>query len=98
MAGDVTDRCIEPDVEILSRVAGYLEAKIGSVSTDIPVLKTRIDPFSQLVGHGWLQVVSRHPSIEQILKGTQREEQVVRCFLDRLCSRERRYRINKLHR
>ena len=87
MAGNVADRCIEPDVEILSRVAGYLEAKIGRVSTDIPVLKARIDPLSQLVGHGWLQVIGGHPAIEQILKGTQREEQVVRRFLDRLCSR-----------
>jgi hypothetical protein len=45
-AGDITDRRIEPNVEILSRMSGDFKAKIGGVAADIPVLQSRINPFA----------------------------------------------------
>ena len=35
---EVTDRRIEPDIEILAGIAGDLEAEVGRVARDVPVL------------------------------------------------------------
>src|SRR5690606_31262852 len=40
----VADRRIEPDVEELTRLAGDLEAEIGRVARDVPVLEAGAKP------------------------------------------------------
>src|SRR5690606_30530704 len=66
-AGEVADRRVEPDVEVLARVAGDLEAEVGRVAGNVPVAQAAlgVDPFTQLgldAGDGdfALQPVAQH--------------------------------------
>ena len=55
----VTNRCIEPDIEILARRIGDGEAEVGCITRDIPVaelvLASGAEPFLHLVGSFMLQ-------------------------------------------
>ena len=53
-AGDIPDRRVQPDIKILSGLAGNLKSKIRRVSGNVPVLKSGIEPFRQLVGDSWM--------------------------------------------
>src|SRR5690606_20571495 len=66
-AGEVADRRVEPDVEVLARMAGDLEAEVGRVAGNVPVAQAAlgVDPFTQLgldAGDGdfALQPVAQH--------------------------------------
>ncbi len=53
-AGHVADGRVQPDIEILARVTGDLEAEVGRFPGDVPGLQV-LDPFLQLVGDAFLQ-------------------------------------------
>ena len=54
-AGHVANRRIQPDIEVLARVAGNLEAEVGRLAGDIPGLQAGLQPLIQLVGDAVLQ-------------------------------------------
>ena len=45
--GQVSDRCVKPDVEIFIRGVGDGDAKVGSVAGDIPVGELGVGLFAQ---------------------------------------------------
>ncbi|MNH12007.1 hypothetical protein D3C79_715380 [compost metagenome] len=50
----IADGGIQPDVEVLARGARDLEAEVGGVAGDVPLLQTRFEPLLHLVGHLFL--------------------------------------------
>ena len=48
-AAQVADGRIEPDVKILAGRVGDLEAEVGRVARDVPVVEAGIEPFADLV-------------------------------------------------
>ena len=76
-AGHIADRCIQPDVEVLARLVGDLEAEVGRIAADIPFLQTGIQPFGDLVGHRILQGAAAGPLLEHGLEVRQLEEEVL---------------------
>src|SRR5690606_14934437 len=48
-AGEVADRRVDPDVQVLARVAGDLEAEVGRVAGDVPGAQPAlaVDPLQQ---------------------------------------------------
>ncbi len=76
-AGHVADRRVQPDVEILARLAGDFEAEVGRITTDIPLLQPGIQPFGDLVGHGILQGAAAGPFLQHVLEVGQGEEEVL---------------------
>ena len=49
-AGQVADRCVEPDIEELARCAGNRKAEVRRVARDVPVAQAAfgIEPFAEL--------------------------------------------------
>ena len=47
----ISDRGIQPDIEILVLGAGDLKTKVGSVARDIPVLQACFEPLLELCNH-----------------------------------------------
>ena len=47
---EVADRRVQPDVEVLARMAGDLEAEVGRVARDVPGAQAAfgVEPFQQL--------------------------------------------------
>ena len=64
----VTNGRVEPDIKIFVRVSGNFESKVGCITTDVPVLKTRFNPLSQLVGNRWLQTTAPGPCVSNSVK------------------------------
>ena len=58
-AADVADRRIEPDVEVLAGRIRDLEAEVGRVARDVPVLQAGVEPFIELGAHRRLQAAGR---------------------------------------
>jgi len=89
--GQVADRCIQPDVEILARRIRDLDAEVGRVTADVPVAQAALaffvfgEPFLDLVQHLGLQAAGGLRPLLQ--KGdtawiTQLEEVVLRALHD----------------
>ena len=76
-AGQVADRRVEPDVEVLAGLAGDLEAEVRRIARDVPVLQAGGEPFLELVDDARLQVVCREPVAQQAFEIGQPEEQVL---------------------
>ena len=59
--GEVADRRVEPDVEVLARRVGDLDAEVGRVAADVPVGEAAVavlvdlEPLADLVQHLGLQ-------------------------------------------
>ena len=81
MTGNVTNGCVEPDIEILLGMTRNLKPEVRRVTRDVPILQTRINPLPELVGNRRLELISVNPRFEQILKLAQLKKQMVRCFL-----------------
>src|SRR5262249_32938380 len=77
--GDVADRRIEADVEILIGLAGNFEAKVGTVATHIPVTQALVEPGLDKIPHLRLQPPGRtHPLAQKRFIGAEREKIVHR--------------------
>ena len=74
-AGHVADGGVQPDVEVLARVAGDFETEVGGFAGNIPGLQV-FDPFLQFVGHLLLQRAGASPLAQQGLEFRQVEEQL----------------------
>jgi len=76
-AGHVADWRVQPDVEILARLARDLEAEVRRITRDVPLLQAGIQPFGKLVGHGVLQGSAAGPLLQHGLEVRQLEEEVL---------------------
>src|SRR5262249_3927014 len=72
--GDVANRRIEPDIEILIVLAGNFEAKVGTVATHVPVTQALVEPGLDKIPHLGLQPPRRaHPLAQKRLIDPERE-------------------------
>ncbi len=66
--GQVADRRVEPDVEVLARRVGDLDPEVRRVAADVPVAEAAVsvfvglEPFADLVKHLGLQVALLRPT------------------------------------
>ena len=58
VAGDVANGRVQPNVEVFVGVTRNLETKIGRIAGDIPILKSRVNPLSKLIGYRRLQLLT----------------------------------------
>src|SRR6185369_15642831 len=72
------DRRIEPDVEILLRLAGDLEAEVRRVAGDVPVLQAGLEPLADFVRDLLLHVPRAQPRREAIGEEAETEEEMAR--------------------
>ena len=82
----VTNGCIQPDIEIGTRVIWDLKPEIGCITRDIPAFQTPIDPFREFVRHFRLESARSRPLFEKIRVLAKLKEQVLRVFEDRCLS------------
>ena len=87
-AGQIADRGVEPDVEVLARRVGNFNAEVGRVAGDVPVGQVAVEPFlvlGQNLGlHAGLAVgaLARRPLVQELLRTRVGEaEEVVRARL-----------------
>jgi hypothetical protein len=80
--GQVADRGVQPDVEVLARRVGDLDAEVGRVAADVPVAQAALalvvlgEPFLDLVEHLGLQAagVWVHCSRNSTQRGSDRRK------------------------
>ncbi len=92
-ARHVAYRRVEPDIEILARRAGNLEAEIGRVAADVPVRQAGGEPFLHLVGGLVLQRARFRPFAQEGLAVAELEEMVLGIPVHRRRPRYCRQRI-----
>ncbi|VVM91438.1 hypothetical protein PS647_02842 [Pseudomonas fluorescens] len=92
-AGHVTDRCIQPHVEVLARLVGDFKTEIRCIAGDVPLLQAGIQPFGDLVGDGILQGAAAGPGLQHLLEVWQLEEEVLGILEHRCGAGDRRLRI-----
>ena len=97
-ARHIADRCIQPDIEILVFGARDLEAEIGRVAGDVPVLESGLEPFVELAGHGLLQMIAAGPVVQEGLEIGELEEIVFGVALDGRGAGQHRDRIDQFRR
>ncbi len=99
--GQIAHRRVEPDVEILARRVGDLDAEIGRVTADVPVGQAALPvvlldkPFLDLVGHLALQPAVLRPGFEEFdaARVGQLEEEVLAALQHRHRAAQRGVRI-----
>ena len=94
----VADRRIEPDIEVLARVAGDLEAEVRLIARDVPVAQARVEPLVELVGDTGVERAAAGPRAQHRLEGVEPEEQVLRLALDRTRAADDRHRVDQVQR
>jgi hypothetical protein len=94
--GHVTDRRVEPDVEILARRIRDLETEVRRVARDVPVAQARLEPFVELVGDRVLQRSGPCPGAQHRLEVAEAEEHVLGLTLDRRTAGDDRDRVNQV--
>ncbi|MCY1359377.1 hypothetical protein D9M69_459450 [compost metagenome] len=97
-AGHVADRRVQPDVEVLARLVGNLEAEVRRVAGDVPLLQAAIQPFGDLVGHRLLQGAAARPAFQHGFEVRQLEEEVLGLLEHRHRAGDRRARVLQLGR
>ena len=95
---EIADRGIEPDIKIFSGVAGNLEAEIGRIARDVPVLQARRKPLVEFGAHGLLQRAATYPLAEHLFEATQRKEKMFRLTPHRSGATDRRLRVDEIGR
>ncbi len=63
-ARQISDRRIEPDVEIFARRVRNLEAEVGRVARDVPVPQALRKPFIELAHDAFLHRAAAHPGVQ----------------------------------
>ena len=92
----VTDRRIQPNVEIFAFRIRNLETEIGCIAGNIPLLKTRFKPFLHFIYHFRLQRSGAQPVFQHCFKTWQIKEEVLGIFHYRSRTRHHRMRIDEL--
>jgi hypothetical protein len=95
--GEVAHGRVEPDVEVLARRVGDLDAEVGRVARDVPVAQAAAavfglgEPFADLVGHLGLQLAVLRPLFEEghAARVGQAEEVVLAALAHRHRARQR---------
>ncbi len=75
-SGHIANWGVQPDIKVLAGFTGDLEAKIGRIATDIPVLQAGVEPFSKLVSDLILQGAAAGPRLQPVGEVRQGEEEV----------------------
>ncbi|MNQ68867.1 hypothetical protein D3C85_834380 [compost metagenome] len=94
--GHVADGRVQPDVEVLAGGVRDLEAEVGRVTADVPLLQAGIQPFGDLVGHRLLQRAAAGPLLQHGVEVGQLEEVVQRLLEHRGGAGDGRLRILQL--
>ena len=94
----ITDRRIQPNVEIFAFRIRNLETKIWRIAGNIPLLKTRFKPFLHFVNHFRLQRSGAQPVFQHGFKTWQIKEEVLGIFHHRSRTRHHRMRIDEFRR
>ena len=98
----IADRRIDPDIEILARLIGNLEAEIRRIARDVPAAQAIGKPFLQLVDDFALQAAFAlaifQPRLQHRLEVGELDEEVRRFLLDRLGARDDRVGIDQVGR
>ena len=97
-ARHVADRRVEPDIEVLARRIGDLDAEVGRVAGHVPVPEAGVEPLVQLVGDRRLQAAGARPLAQHRLEIAQLEEDVLRFAQHRGRARHRRDRVDQVGR
>ena len=104
--GQIANRRVQPDVEILARGVGNLNAEIGRVAADVPIAHLGFavfaggDPFGDFVEHLGLHRAAGGPLLQKFdaARVGQFEEEVVRGLEHRCGARECGIRVLQLGR
>ncbi len=97
--GEIADRRVEPDVEVLPGRVGDRDAEVGRIARDVPVgerlVAFALEPFLRLVRHLRLQPAVLRPRLEErdALRIRELEEVVLGRLQHRRCAGERRVGI-----
>src|SRR5690606_29018207 len=65
-AGEIADRRVQPDVEVLVGLARNEETEVRGVTGDVPVAQARVEPLLELVLNLALYVSSRRPLAQHV--------------------------------
>ena len=110
--GQVANRRVQPDVEVLARRVRDGDAEVGRIAADVPVahrglaVLVQLEPFADLVQHLGLQarlavaIVFARPLVQEIQAAWvgQLEEEMLRAFQHRRRARQRRIRLDQIGR
>ena len=94
--GHVTDRCIQPDIEVFARRIRDFKAEIRRIATDVPLVQATFQPFTELVGNLFLHVTGAGPGLEKVAEFRQLEKKVRGSFLYGRRTRDDRHRIDQV--
>ena len=78
-AGQVADRCVQPHVEVLARLAGDLEPEVRGIARDVPRAQAAVgvQPLHQLGLHPGQRHVAGQPLAQEALEAPDLEEEVL---------------------
>ena len=79
-AGQVADRRVQPDVEVLARLAGNLETEVRCIARDVPRAQATfgIEPLTELGLHARQGDVAGQPFAQERVEVAHLEEEVLR--------------------
>ena len=97
-AGDVPDGGVQPYVEILAGFSRNLEAEVGCIPADVPLLQSRLGPLPQFIGYLGLQSVRIKPGFQHVRQFGKLEEKVGRFLLHRFGAGDRGNRVDQVRR
>ena len=101
--GQVANRRVEPDIEILARCVRDFDPEIRRVAADVPVahlgfaVGAGLDPLADFVEHLGLHRAALRPLLQkrQTARVGQLEEEMLRAFEHRLGARQRRIGVDE---
>ncbi len=90
--GEVADGGVEPHVEVLAGGAGDLDAEVGRVARDVPVVQPAVQPLAHLVGDLGLEPAVLGPAAQEFhaARVGEPEEEMIRLLQHRLGAGQRR--------
>ena len=97
-AGHVANGRVQPDVKILAGLVRDLEAEVGRITADIPLVQAAVEPLGDLVGNGFLQRAAARPLLEHVAEVLQTEEEVLGILQYWRGARDSRARVFQLGR
>src|SRR5580698_6793983 len=75
--GQISNRRIEPNIEILAGRVGNLKAEVRCIARDVPVLESLREPFIELANHAFLHRAASDPGVQKLLEVAESEEKVL---------------------
>jgi len=82
-ARDVTDRRVQPDIEVLVLGSRDLKTEIRRITRDVPIPQAGLKPFFEFRNHVLVERGIGHPCSESLFVLTEFEEVVLGLALDR---------------